>query len=295
MNTLDQSAIQLNSILFAIDFTPGCLHAFPFAVSIARHYAGTLLLEHVSPGQGVRAIPDQNVTLKQLQSEMEAALAHVSVSLEGIAHEIHFDHGNISARLLDTAKQRHTDLIVVGTNGLRGVRKLWKGSTAEQIVFLSSCPVLTAGPNVDRRPDFRRILCATDFSAAARNAIPYALSLAEKYDASLAFLHVNDWSSTETPVQARPKTFEFVHEQLGHSIQGTAIESRCQVFVEFGPSSDLILEAATDREADLIVMGRPAVNSFKARIASHLPGSTAYDVIAQAPCPVLTVPLRHAA
>jgi len=295
MNTLEQSAIQLNSILFAIDFTPGCLHAFPFAVSIARHYAGRLLLEHVMPGAGDRGLRHQSVTLHQLQSEMEAALAHVSVSLEGIAHEIHFDHGNISSKLLETAKQRHTDLMVVGTNGRRGVSKLWKGSTAEEIVFLATCPVLTAGPNVDRRPEFRRILCATDFSAAAKNAIPYALSLAEKYDASLAFLHVNDWSSTETPVQARPKTFEFVHEQLGRSLQGTAFESRCQVFVEFGPSSELILEAATDREADLIVMGRPAVSSIKARIASHLPGSTAYDVIAQAPCPVLSVPLRHAA
>ena len=295
MSTLDQSAIQLNSILFAIDFTPGCLHAFPFAISIARHYAGRLLLEHVDPARGDRAVPDQEVTLHQLQSEMEAALSHVSISLEGVAHEILFDHGNISSRLLDTAKERRADLIVVGTNGRRGVRKLWKGSTAEEIVFLSSCPVLTAGPNVDRRPDFRRILCATDFSPAAKNAIPYALSLAEKYDASLAFLHVNDWSSTEPPVQAKPRTYEFVHEQLGLSAQGAAIESRCQVFVEYGPSSDLILEAATDREADLIVMGRPAVNSIKARIASHLPGSTAYDVIAQAPCPVLTVPLRHAA
>ena len=86
-----------------------------------------------------------------------------------------------------------------------------------------------------------------------------------------------------------------MHEELGRYIQGAAIESRCQVFVEYGPSTDLILEAATDREVDLIIMGRPAVNTIKARIASHLPGSTAYDVIAQAPCPVLTVPLRHAA
>ena len=58
------------------------------------------------------------------------------------------------------------------------------------------------GPKVDRQADFKRILCATDFSPAAENAIPYAMSLAEAYHVSLLFLHVNDWSNNEKPSAA---------------------------------------------------------------------------------------------
>lgn len=293
MNASDQlrtASVQLKNILFAADFSPGSLHAFPFAVSIARHYDGMLLLEHVTPTDEPGRSPGKPQPFEHIQSEMEAALT--SEKLDDIPHEMLFGRGNICSRLLATAKERGMDLIVVGTHGLRGMKKALKGSTAEEIIFLATCPVLTVGPKVDRQADFKRILCATDFSPAAENAIPYALSLAEAYHASLLFLHVNDCSNNEKPIDAQPRTFKFVHEQLRRSSQGAAMEARSQVKVDFGPRTDLILEAATDDEADLIVMGLHAGKGIKARIATHIPGSMTYDVIAQAPCPVLTVPLR---
>jgi nucleotide-binding universal stress UspA family protein len=293
---LRMPSVQLKNVLFAADFSPGSLQAFPFAASIARHYDGRLLLEHVASAEQEGNPPAATrAGLDRIQSAIEAALNRSGDRLDDIPHEMLFDRGNICSRLLATAKERSMDLIVVGTYGKRGMKKFVKGSTAEEIVFLAACPVLTAGPKVDRRADFRRILCAIDFSPAAMNAIPYALSLAEIYDASLVFLHVNDWSSSETPVDARPKTFDFVHEQLCKTSYGAAIEPHCKVIVDFGPRSDLTVEAATNHEVDLIVMGLRAGKGIKVRIAAHLPGSMAYDVIAQAPCPVLTVPLPRAA
>ena len=281
--------VELRNILFAADFSLGALLAFPFAVTIARHYGGRLLLEHVTPAEeAVR--PLRKSTADRLLHEMEAVLNGTHESLDNVPHEMLFDHGNICARLLAAARERRMDLIVVGTHGLRGMKKLLKGSTAEEIVLLASCPVLTVGPRVDRPAKFKRILCATDFSAAAKNAVPYAVSLAEMYNASLLFLHVNDWSSNEPPAEAQPRTFKFVQEQLLGSGRGAAIEARSQVKVDFGPRTDLILEAATDSEADLIVMGLHTGKAIRARIAARIPGSMIYDVIAQAPCPVLTVP-----
>lgn len=297
MNAAHQSrapSIQLKNVLLAIDSSPGALIAFPFAASIARHYAGSLLLVHIGAAEHAAAHRGRSQSdLGEMQSAIEAALNRTGDTLDDIPHEMLFDHGNICSRLLATAKERGIDLIVVGTYGQRGFQKLVKGSTAEEILILATCPVLTAGLSVDRRADFRRILCATDFSSAAKNAIPNALSLAEIYNASLVFLHVNDWSSSETPVDARPKTLEFVHEQLCKTSYGAAIEAHCKVIVDFGPRTDLILEAATDHEADLIVMGLRPSGGMKARIAAHLPGSMTYDVIAQAPCPVLTVPFGN--
>jgi nucleotide-binding universal stress UspA family protein len=288
--------IPLKKILCAVDFLPGSLQAFPFAASIARHYDGTLLLEYVAPaveaGKHHRKSPPPP---GRTQSEIDAALTGMSHILDDLPHEMLFDRGDICSKLLATAKERAVDLIVVGTHGVRGMKKLLRGSTAEQIVFLASCPVLTAGPLVDRKPDFKRILCAAELSPASEQAIPYALSLAEMYNASLVFLHVNDWGSNESPVDARPRTADFIHKQLQKSSQGAAMEARSRVKVDFGSCTELILEAAIDSEADLIVMGLHSTMGIRARISAHIPGLMTYDVIAQAPCPVLTVPLPRAA
>lgn len=288
-------SVRLKNILFAADLSPGSLLAFPFAASIARHYDGRMLLEYVAPDEPAGKRSAKSASAGRTKSEMETALSRARESLGDIPSETLFDHGNICSRLLATAKEREMDLIVVGTHGLRGMKKMLKGSTAEEIIFHATCPVLTAGPGVDRPPNFKRILCATELSPASEYAIPYALSLAEMYNASLVFLHVNDWSSHEPPVDAQTRTLKFVQDQLRKSSQGLSMESRSQVKVDFGPRTDLILEAATDSEADLIVMGLHAGKRFRARIVAHIPGSMTYDVIAQAPCPVLTVPLPRAA
>jgi nucleotide-binding universal stress UspA family protein len=298
MNAAEQiraPSVQLKKILCAIDFSPGSLLAFPFAASIARHYDGVLLLEHVTATEEARLSRASNEAINKLRVAMEEALTNAQESLRDIPHEMIFDRGDVCSRLLATARDRGTDLIVVGTQGTRGMKKLLKGSTAGEIVSLAGCPVLTAGPRVDRPADFRRILCAIELSPASEHAIPHALSLAEIYDASLVFLHVNDWSSNEPPIHAHPRTVKFVHEQLRRFNHGEEMIARSRIIVDFGPRTDLILETATDQEADLIVMGLHSNKRVHARIAAHLPGAMAYDLIAQAPCPVLTVPLPHAA
>lgn len=282
--------IRLKNILFAMDFSPGSMLAFPFAASIARHYDGKIFLAHVVSADDYSAFASK-AALSQMEAELEEALTSPLGNLHDIPHELFFDHGGIRSRLLAAARRCEVDLIVIGTHGWRGVKKLLKGSTAKEIASLSARAVLTIGPRVVRRSDFKRILYATDFSAAAAHALPYALSLAHTYNASLFFLHVNDWSSKELPVDARPRTLEFVRDQLRRSGYGKEMEERSEVMVDFGPRTDLILEVANDREADLIIMGLHASGGIRTRIAAHLPGSTAYDVTSQAPCPVLTVPL----
>jgi hypothetical protein len=71
------------------------------------------------------------------------------------------------------------------THGWHGMKKLLKGSSAEQIACIARKPVLTVGPHVSRRFGFRVIIYATDFLPAATHALPYAVSLAHTYNASL--------------------------------------------------------------------------------------------------------------
>jgi nucleotide-binding universal stress UspA family protein len=293
MSTAEQlyfASVSLKKILFAMDFSPGSLLAFPFALSIAKHYGSTIFVAHIMPAQDYNAVPSA-LQAENIEAGMEESLSSPMGKLQDIPHELLYDHGSICSKLLAAADNRGVDLIVIGTHGWRGIKKLLKGSTAEEISCLATRPVLTVGPAVSRTSDFRRILYATDFSPAAQQAFPLALSLTQSYSASLLFLHVNDWSSKEPPIHAKRKTIDFFHEELSRYGYGKSMGDKAEVIVDFGPRAELIVDLAIRRKADLIVMGAHTGTGMKARIAAHLPGSLAYDVTAEACCPVLTVPL----
>lgn len=286
----------LRNILFAMDFSVGSLRAFPFAAGIAMRFGGKLFVAHVSPPEDYEAMPlKQQASMdKLLRAAAEAGLNEPPGALGKIPHELLFEHGGISARLLKTAEKCKIDLIVIGTHGWRGIKKLLRGSTAEEIACVATKPVLMVGPKVSSRPDFKLILYTTDFLAAAGNALPYALSLARTYGSQLLVLHVNDWNSHELPNEAASKTLNFLREHLTE--QGLEeLRQGHNIIVDFGPRADRILEHAVAREADLIIMGLHQRDNVRARIAAHLPGSSVYDVVSQAGCPVLTVPLSKQA
>ena len=146
------------------------------------------------------------------------------------------------------------------------------------------------GPKVSRQLSFKRILYATDFLPTATNAFQYAVSLTQKYTADLLVLHVNNDNSQEPPVEAASRTFDFLRKNLGeYTTTGTPDKSK--TIVDFGPTADLILEHALERDVDLIVMGLRHLNGLESRIGAHLPGSTVSEIASRAPCPILTVPL----
>jgi nucleotide-binding universal stress UspA family protein len=214
-------------------------------------------------------------------------LENMLVPLRDIPHDVLFDRGDLWPRLSALADKFEVDLLVLGTHGRRGISKLLRGSTAEEIIRSATRAVLTIGPCVSSGPEFQRILLVTDFSTAAVCAVPFAFSLARTYHASLHFLHVNDWNVNEPPVEAKPKTLAFLYEQT-RKYELSAVGG--EVIVKFGPYAETILEVATDREVDLIIMGERGGRRTMARFATHLPGLTAYQVISEAHCPVLTVP-----
>lgn len=282
--------VAFRNILFATDLSPASLLALPFTSSIARHYDSKVFIIHiVPPEEYARVHTTSRGTLNSLEAAAEEGLIQSLGPLGEIDHQVLVDHGNVRSKLLAEAKRFKVDLIVIGTHGWSGIRKLLRGSMAEEIASMATVPVLTVGPQVYSAKDFKHILYETDFSPASDSAVPVAFSLAQAYDASLLCLHVNDWDSKESPVAARPKTHEIFQEQIRRYSSGSLAE-RCKLQVEFGSRSERIVAIAATLQIDLIVLGLHISKGIRARIAAHLPGSTASDVISQVHCPVITVP-----
>ena len=141
---------------------------------------------------------------------------------------------------------------------------------------------------------FRRILMATDFSPASEAAFAEAARLARESAAVLTLLHVYE-NPTGAAVPYLPVSGYLeslvaarmdAEERMRHLLSSKALDGiEVRPLVARGLPAPQICETATRESADLLVMGthgrRGAARLFL--------GSVASSVIAQSPCPVLTI------
>jgi len=290
--------IALNNILFATDFSPCSNAALPYALSIARQFGAMLHAAHVVPTVAEMVLMSPESWPVMAEEEEKRAEGYfkqlVEKQLQDVPHEVLMPQGKVATALAQIIKERKIDLLVLGTHGRSGVRKLILGSVAEEIFRRATCPVLSVGPNVSPllagEIQFRHILFATDFSDDSLSALPYAFSLAEEDQAQLSLLHV-----VEQPA-AGIADLEEVTASLMRRLQELVprdAEPWChaECLLEFGRQFAApalrILEVAKERAADLIVLGVRPVRG-KLELITHLASTTAH-ILTQAACPVLTV------
>jgi nucleotide-binding universal stress UspA family protein len=289
--------IAISNILFATDFSPHSNTALPYALGFARQYGAKLYGAHVVLSEDYlfsapNSWPSHIQQEDQLQQEVTERLEN---QLRGVPHETLFGVGDVWKVLSRFIGERDIDLIVVGTHGRTGARKLLMGSIAEKIFRQAACPVLTIGPNVPRPANsevqLQRILFATNFAEESSAALSYATSLAEENQAQLLLLHVVeqpaagiiDVESFKEPVMRRLKELAPPDAEPWCRVECLIEFSR-----QFSGPAERILEVAKDRNVDLIVLGvRPTHRALSA--VTHLAHTTDQNIVAHAACPVLTV------
>lgn len=130
-------------IMVAVDGSPCALDAARWARGLAelKPTMQVDLVYVVSPEQEVNALHTPEV-FDQIQSgsiaypalkEFDGTDAHIT----GVRL-----YGNPASSLVKYAGENNVDLIVMGTRGNRGLKKLRLGSVSEQVLKLADCPVM---------------------------------------------------------------------------------------------------------------------------------------------------------
>jgi nucleotide-binding universal stress UspA family protein len=281
---------KIQSILFATDFSSASERALKYALAIAAPEKPKLFVVHALPSGAPQSFSDmggRDIDPTRKQAEGHLRVLENSGVLDGIEHWAVMEEGNVWDVLLKVIKNKNIDLIVLGTHGRGGIKKLVMGSVAEQVLRLATCPVLTIGSYVPEPTSmfaFRRILLATDFSSGSLHG-PYATALAKRIDAKVILLHVLDptkvgWSGQIDSMRAQA---EKRLRQLIPENNTAQIEPR----IQFGSPGYVIVATAEKELADLIVMGAHPTRAVGT--STHLPWTVAHHVVCHAPCPVLTV------
>ncbi|HXY11668.1 MAG TPA: universal stress protein [Terriglobales bacterium] len=305
METLDlEQSVSFKNLLLATDFSSISKSALAYAAAIASRYRSKIYVVHVIPPEPRMPIP-MEVSFPELdrdrrQAELAMQAFVSGDQLKAIRHETLLPRGPIWLELSELIESHEIDLLVVGTRGRAGLRKVILGSVAEELFRQASCPVLTIGPAVPAGmgTELRRILLATDFGEASQQALPYAFALAADSNAALTLLHVLMPSPFRNigPYWYMGRDVVEAHETAQRNTLGRLkqlipperkLGSDPELLVGFGLVSHEIVRIAAASQADLIVMGVNRAASV--RVSAHLPWATAYEVVGHAKCPVLTV------
>jgi nucleotide-binding universal stress UspA family protein len=296
-STCAVNRVTIKNVLFATDFSDASHNALTFAISIARAYGATVHALHaITPEAYLCATPETAMALEEMEEGVQEEMEKVAARISGVPNEIIIERSASIWAAVDEIIHRHNiDLIVLGTQGRTGVRKLLLGSAAETVFRRARVPVLTIGPAVTEgihgAGKFRNVLFATDLKEDSLSAAALAFSLAEENGAKLILFHAipkqraKRGPAGDSDTVSAASILHQLHELIPVDAE---VWCRPEVILKFGDPAREILETAKEKGADLIVMGtRGAYGHFLAN--SHLERGVSYNVVVRSRCPVLTV------
>jgi nucleotide-binding universal stress UspA family protein len=293
--------LKIRHVLCPIDFSDTSRRALDHAAAIAHWHDARLTLMTVFVSN--RAT---DAWVRQLVDSERTRLTHALQRLcNRVTSSVHTDvaiteGSDVHAAIAAHAAHVQADLLVMGTHGRSGFRRLVMGSVTERVLRQPPCPTLVVPPHASMQDPnavvrFRHIVCAVDFSAGSLAALSLALSLAQQSDAHLLVLNVIEVPPEllEPPVppidvDAIRAKAEAERLQRLRALIPTEAKKLCTVetAVTEAAADHAILQACEARGAELVVLGISHHRAFDRLIF----GSIAARIARAAPCPVLLVP-----
>lgn len=294
--------MKISKILFPTDFSPRSEQALEHALLFARAYKAELYILHITVLLGDdphhpefhfehRGEIYQNVRAA-VDSDYQALMSrhpHDGIPLVFERRR----SSSVANGILDYSAELGIDLVVMGTEGKKGVKKAIMGSVASKVVQISPVPILTLRVLEEQRKveRFDKIVAPIDFSEASERTLDMAISIAKKHGSELHLLHVvEDFS--RFPSFYRPTMPESADElgakaekQLSQLIKSKKNLPPLFYHHRHGRPSTSIAEFAAEEEMDMIVISTRGMTGLHHFII----GSTTERVISLASCPVMTI------
>ena len=273
--------LEFKTIVVATDFTDTASSALRYAKAIALRHRSVLVVVHVIDPVGYafpEGIPNSAAADQAAREELR------KIEEETRQHRIPIhsvvETGIVFERILQAVEDHHGDLLVLGTRAKTGIGRAALGAVARRLLAKAECPVLTVPPDSEAHlpwaGHWRRVLVATDFSAASLSALAHAQRIAYE---QLMVLHAADITTADDFKRHIEQLRFLAPMNESHTLPVEHI-------VSAGDAGSVIAEHAKRFHADLVVLGSPGNELTEEEFHT----STVLQVISQVECPVLCVP-----
>ena len=282
----------IEHVLLPLDGSTFAEQALPVAQSLARAFDARLTLMSVEPAEPPRSLlplqPRRTPSMRGGSLEREEYLGQLSGRLfsSGLAVDTNVTRGHVADEIINLASDGRMDVIVMSTSGRSGLERLLIGSVTTEVIQYCTRPILLVRPTDiwrSRSSQFKRLLVSLDGSEEAEQVLPYARTIAQRYESAILLLSV-------------PETVESEDEQaqLHHYLDDVAITLRAEglaveaLVTGSGPARTIVSVSETEA-ADLIMMATHG----RGRIGRMMVGSVADRVVRQTTAPVFLVPVQE--
>jgi nucleotide-binding universal stress UspA family protein len=148
--------ITIKRILAAIDGSKPSLDASEQAISLAAKYEAELIAVHVvspdvrhgyledviTPGLPASLKEVVVLAMEKGQKYLDDVKQNASENKVEVRTEVLIGGSSVVKEIVEYAEEHQIDLIVIGTRGISGIKKMLLGSTASGVLSYAQCPVL---------------------------------------------------------------------------------------------------------------------------------------------------------
>jgi nucleotide-binding universal stress UspA family protein len=295
------ASVKIQTILVPLDFSRPAMQAFDYAVTLAKKLGAKIEMIHVQLPDEACAAPGAGHLIRECAEA--TALIHKRLGqLDGEKRPQFWPEncrirtGHPYEEICKVADELNVDLIVLGSRGNTGLKRVLLGSTTERVVRFAPCPVLVVRKWRRTNLPIRKILVPTDFSQCAMAGAIYAAPLAKALNATMHLFNVVfpispvliDRVAMNLPIDNTLAMREARLNMQGLSKLDLFKGVKCRGVVRSGYVIDMICSETAG--ADLVVISTHGRTGFK----HALMGSVAEQVMRYSQCPVLVVPGSHA-
>ena len=239
----------MKRILFPTDFSEAADNAFLYALEIADFFGADITTVHIYSLPEVRAAHLPN-TIRQVYESV--TLERFSNYKDNIPHlheiaethnktHLHIHHMMVEAqgwkvekRILQAARNEKADMIIMGTTGASGLKEIFLGSIAAEVLENAECPVLAVPQKAKYDGKLNHIAVTTDYQQDEIGTVLKVLSFARETGAQVTCIHV-DTSHTEVFTHRMDEfaaKFKDDNDVNYVVLEGTSIETAVADYVE---------------------------------------------------------------
>jgi nucleotide-binding universal stress UspA family protein len=217
-------------ILVPIDFSKNSIQALELALGLNRNQKSTIILVHIVElvydfaSQAAIAIDSMYKDSKKLLDDLEKKYASENINFIKIIEE-----GTASISIARISKQNEASLIVIGTAGAGGIRKLVMGSTTINLLKEAETPVLVVPADADST-QMRKLTMAIQYSNHEKSLFSQIILIQRHWDLELDFLHISEEDNFKDELAGKglqeflKEHFEIDSTVITNLVSGSTIE-----------------------------------------------------------------------
>ncbi len=238
---------EISNILVPTDFSTEAECAIVHACTIAARTGDEIKLLHVVNKESLAELKKTKQDIDSLHRKLESQCTYYSekfsVKMTSILKE-----GSIFTIIGEVADEEKSQLIVMGTHGVRGVQHI-VGAFALKVIASSSVPVVVVQRKLPIHGGYLKIVSPIDFSIETKQKTLQTMSVAKMFDAEV---HLFTQAGSDDDVANKIKlNMQFVKRHLQEQDIKVTVSGQQNKHSDF--SKDFIAYAK-EIDADLIVI-----------------------------------------